>query len=62
MQKKKPSLMTAEELSLVLNISEITIKKLAKSKELPCVYVNRSPRFSLNALMRHFKRLEGGAA
>jgi excisionase family DNA binding protein len=60
MQKKK--LLTAEELSRVLGISEITVKKLAKSKELPCVYVNRQLRFSLNALLRHFKRMEGGAA
>ena len=62
MKKKKPSLLTAEELSLVLNISEATVKKLAKAKDLPCVYINRSPRFSLGALLRHFKRLEGGAA
>ncbi|MDR2922640.1 MAG: helix-turn-helix domain-containing protein [Treponema sp.] len=60
MQKKQ--LLTAEELSLVLGISEITVKKLAKAKDLPCVYVNRRPRFSLNALLRHFEKLEGGAA
>jgi len=62
MKKELSSLLTAEELSLVLNISETTIKKLAKAKDLPCVYVNRSPRFSLNMLIKHFKKLEGGAA
>jgi len=58
--KKNPSLLTTGELSLVLNISELTIKKLAKSKNIPCVYINRRPRFRLNTLIKHFERLEGG--
>ena len=60
--KKSPNLLNAEQLSLILGISEFTIKKLAKSKELPCTYTNRRPQFSLNTLIRYFERLEGGAA
>jgi hypothetical protein len=60
--KKNSPLLTAGELSLILNISEFTIKKLAKSKELPCTYINRQPRFNFKTLLRFFKRLEGGAA
>jgi len=60
--KKKKNPLTAEQLSLILNISEFTIKKLAKNGELPCRYVNRRPQFELAALLRYFKKLEGGAA
>jgi len=59
--KKKKNLLNAEQLSLVLNISEFTVKKLARDKELPCTYVNRRPLFDMDALLKHFKRLEGGA-
>jgi hypothetical protein len=59
---KKKSLLTAEELSLVLDISEFTIKKMAKIKDLPCVYVKRRPMFNFNAILRCFQKLEGGAA
>jgi len=50
--------LTAEELSLILNISEFTVKKLAKDGELPCTYANRRPQFDLDMLLRHFKQLE----
>ena len=60
--EKKPILLNAEELSLVLNISEFTVKKLAKEKELPCAYANRRPQFDMNALFKHFKKLERGGA
>jgi hypothetical protein len=60
--KKNPILLSAEELSQILKISEFTIKKLAKSKELPCIYVNRKPMFRLDALLKLFARMEGGAA
>jgi hypothetical protein len=60
--KKKRILLNAEQLSLVLNISEFTVKKLARDKELPCAYVNRRPQFDMDALFRHFKKLEGGGA
>jgi hypothetical protein len=60
--KNGSSLLTAEELSFILDISEFTIKKLAKQKELPCIYINRQPRFNFKALLKYFERLEGGAA
>jgi hypothetical protein len=52
----------AEELALILNISEFTIKKLAKEKQLPCRIVNRRFRFDLEKIMKYFKKMEGGAA
>jgi len=54
--------LTAEQLSIILNISEFTVKKLAREKELPCVFVNRRPRFCLDAVIKYFEKLEGGAA
>jgi hypothetical protein len=60
--KRTISLLSAEELSQVLNISEFTVKKLAKIKELPCVYVNKQPRFDFQRLVKHFEKVEGGAA
>lgn len=60
--KKISFLLNAEQLSEVLNISEFTVKKLAKSNDLPCVYINRRPHFNLEELFKHFERLEGGAA
>jgi hypothetical protein len=59
---KKPSLITAEQLALVLGVSEFTLKKLAKEKDLPCIYINRQPRFDYKILLKHFERLEGGVA
>jgi hypothetical protein len=60
--KRKKALFTAEQLSLVLNISEFTVKKLARDGELPCKYVNRRPQFDVDALLKYFQKLEGGAA
>ncbi|MDR2717006.1 MAG: helix-turn-helix domain-containing protein [Treponema sp.] len=60
--KKNTVLLNAEQLSLILNISEFTVKKLAQAKELPCMYVNRRPQFNMDALIKHFKKLEWGAA
>ena len=62
MRKEISNPLTAEQLSLILNISEFTIKKLAKANELPCTYVKRQPLFCLSELRRHFQELEGGAA
>jgi excisionase family DNA binding protein len=56
------NLLTAEELSEILNISEFTVKKLARSRQLPCVYVNRRPRFNLDTLLKFFRQMEGGVA
>jgi len=60
--KREKALLTAEQLSLILNISEFTVKKLAGEKELPCKYVNRRPRFDMDALLKHFQKLEKGGA
>jgi hypothetical protein len=60
MQVRKEPL-TAEELSLVLDISEFTVKKLARSRQLPCAYSkNGRPSFELETLLRHFRELEEG--
>jgi len=61
MEKEKRPL-TAEQLSLILNISEFTVKKLAKAGELPCKFINRRPQFDIDALLEHFQKLEEGAA
>jgi len=60
--KNKKNLLNAEQLSLILNISEFTVKKLAKAKELPCTFVNRRPQFDFDVITKHFAKLEGGAA
>jgi len=59
---KKKNDLSAGQVSLICGISEKTIKKLAKEGELPCVFVNRRPLFRLNVLIKHFERLERGAA
>jgi hypothetical protein len=62
MTRKKKVIFTAEQLALALGISEFTVKKLARDGELPCGYANRRPFFDMDALIRLFKKLEGGAA
>jgi hypothetical protein len=59
---KLKSLLTAEELSLILDISEFTVKKLARTKQLPTVYAGRQPKFDLYKVLKFFQQLEGGAA
>jgi hypothetical protein len=55
--------LTAAELSLILNISESTVKKLVRNKELPCGYTkNHQLRFDLESVLKYFRELEGGAA
>jgi len=61
-EKNQPKTLSAAEMSLVLNISEQTLKKLAKAREIPCVFINRRPRFKWDDIIQHFKLLEGGAA
>jgi len=61
-EEKNPQILNAEQVSLILNISEQTVKKLAKEKELPCEIIKRRPYFNWNALIKHFHELEGGAA
>jgi hypothetical protein len=60
--KKESTLVTAEQLSLILNISEFTVRKLARSKEIPCRYIKGKIVFSLESVLARFKELEGGAA
>jgi hypothetical protein len=61
-EKKKPQILTAGQISLILNISEQTVKKLAKDREIPCTFVNRRPQFEWDVLVQRFQELEGGAA
>jgi hypothetical protein len=58
-KKNENELYTAQQLSLILNISEFTIKKLARTNQLPCQYFNRRPLFSLETLLNYFAQLEG---
>jgi excisionase family DNA binding protein len=55
-------LLSAEELSHVLNVSEFTVKKLAREKQIPCVFEKGRYRFNLKEITEFFRRLEGGAA
>jgi len=61
-RNENPQILNAEQMSLLLNISEKTVKHLAKAGELPCAFVNRRPQFKWNDLVKHFQELEGGAA
>jgi hypothetical protein len=62
MKKKDQVLLSVGELSLILSISETTIKKLVKEKEIPCAYVNRRPVFNWAVVVQRLQELEGGAA
>jgi excisionase family DNA binding protein len=55
-------LLTAEELANILGISEFTLKRLAREKQLPCMTVKGRYRFSLERILEYFRELEGGAA
>jgi hypothetical protein len=57
-----PKLLTAGELSMILDINLLTVKKLAKTKQLPAVYIKKRPHFDFDKIAAHFERLEGGAA
>ena len=61
-EKRKNEPLTAVQLSLILSISEFTVKKLARAGDLPCTYVNRRPQFDMDLLLEYFQKLEGGAA
>jgi len=61
-EESKITLVTAEQLSLMLGISEFTVKKLARSKEIPCNYVKGKIVFSIDKVISRLKELEGGAA
>jgi hypothetical protein len=59
--KEESTLITAEQLSLLLNVSEFTIKKLARLKELPSNTIKGRILFSLESIFDRFEELEGGA-
>jgi hypothetical protein len=59
--KEESTLVTAEQLSLLLNVSEFTIKKLARLNEIPSGRVKGKIVFSLESMFTRFKELEGGA-
>jgi hypothetical protein len=62
MKKEEEYPLSAEQVSLILNISEFTVKKLAKDSQLPCIYVSRRPRFSMEKLKEFFQEIEGAPA
>jgi len=55
------SMITAEELSMILNVKVSTIRKLAKKNQIPCSVVNSQPVFSIHKIVEHFSQLERGA-
>jgi hypothetical protein len=59
---KFPREVSAEELARILAISEFTVKKLVKEKQIPYCLRKGRYRFNLAAIFRFFRRLEGGAA
>ena len=52
--------MTTGELALVLNIHEETIKKLAKTEQIPYFHQQNRMYFNFSTLLNHFKLLEEG--
>ena len=51
MKTEKSDLLNAKQLSIILEISDKTVKKQAKDKELPCEFVNRRPLFKMSAIL-----------
>jgi hypothetical protein len=60
--KNALSRMSAEELSLVLCISEETVKTLAKTKQIPFVRQKNRLYFDFTKVLDHFRKMEGGTA
>ena len=54
--------MTAEELSLVFCISEETVRKLAKTKQIPCLHTKNRMHFNFIEVVKHLKMMEEGSA
>ena len=52
--------MSVQELALVLNIHEETIRKLAKTEQIPYFYQQNRMYFDFSALLNYFKLLEEG--
>jgi NADH/NAD ratio-sensing transcriptional regulator Rex len=60
--KNLSRILSAEELARILNVNEITVRKLAREKQIPCRLVKKRYGFDLKEMIRFFKKLEGGAA
>ena len=50
--------LTVEDLSVVLNIHEETIRKLAKTKQIPSVKQKNRLYFNFSEVLQFFRRLE----
>jgi hypothetical protein len=59
-ESKNLLILNSEQLAALFEISEFTVKKLAKSKELPCDIVKGKPFFDAEKVLLHFHKLEGG--
>jgi excisionase family DNA binding protein len=62
MNLKQSAVLTAGELGEILGVSEFTIKRLAREKQLPCTMMSRRYRFNLEEILEYFREVEGGAA
>ena len=60
--KNATTSLTAQELSILFNVSEFTVKELARIGELPCRYAGRRPMFDLKAVKDLLEKLQGDAA
>ena len=60
--KVSPTQMSAQDLSVVLGISEETVIKLAETDQIPCFRLNNRIYFIFDEIMNSFKRLEGETA
>jgi predicted site-specific integrase-resolvase len=57
-----PCRVSAEELSVILGITDKTLKALARAGEIPCLKEKNKIYFDVNEIMERFKGLEGAAA
>jgi excisionase family DNA binding protein len=60
--KNDPNRMTAGELSLVLNVTEATVKRLAKTEQIPSFRIGAQVVFEFEKVLQHLRKLEGAAA
>ncbi|MDR2095361.1 MAG: helix-turn-helix domain-containing protein [Treponema sp.] len=58
--KNLPKQLSSEDLALILNVNNTTVRKLAKTNQLPCMYIKRRLCFDLGKVLNHLKQLEGG--
>jgi hypothetical protein len=49
---------SSQELSVILDISEYTIKKLVQKNEIPCSYIENRQRFCIEVLLDIFVAME----